>query len=379
MVAIIGKYHLKLSVIFLISIFSSCMDDELWKDRNKPNLAVSEVMSDGVIILNEGNFMYGNASLSYYNSSSRKCINDVFYQQNGIPLGDVSQSAVLFKGELFIVMNNSGKVVAVNMGKYQSLNAFEYTHKITGLVSPRYIHFFNETKGYITDLYAKQVYIVNPSEYKIEASIDVDNRNTDFYQHSTEQIIAYKNYVFINCYNFDDKILIIDTETDKLIDSMQVLAQPNSMVMDRNNKIWALCDGGYEGSNFPGTDAGLVRIDPETRTIERIFVFSENSWPSKLTINGSRDTLYYIEKDIWSMPVDATDLPELPLIKASDKTGTKVFYCLAVNPVTSELYAGDAIDYVQEGIVYRYSSQGIPMDTIPVGIAPGFIYFPVSN
>lgn len=262
------------------------------------------------------------------------------------------------------------------MGKYSSLNAFEYTHKITGFVSPRYIHFFDDKKAYVTDLYAKQVYIINPSEYKIKASISVDNSNPDFYQHSTEHMIPYRDFVFINCYSFDDKIIVIDTRTDELIDSIQVLAQPNSLVMDSNNKIWALCDGGYEGSNFPVTEAGLVRIDPETRTVEKIFIFPQYSWPLKLTLNGNRDTLFYIEKDIWRMPVNTSVLPEKPFIKASDKTGTKVFYSLGVDPLTSEIYACDAVDYVQEGIVYRYSPEGIPLDTIPAGITPGFICFP---
>ena len=352
------------------------MDDELWKESHKPNLAVDEVISGGVIILNEGNFMYGNSSLSYYNPQTGKLINDVFYRQNGIPLGDVAESAEVFAGELFIVLNNSGKVVAVNLGKYPALKAFDFTHKVTGLTSPRYIHFFNETKAYISDLYAKQIYIVDPSIYEVKNTIPVNNHNPDFYQHPTEQMIAYKDFIFTNCYSFDNKILVINSKTDRVVDSIEVLPQPNSMVIDKNHKLWVLCDGGYQGSSYGDGKPGLIRIDPETRTVEKIFIMNADHWPSELTINSGKDTIYYINRDVWRMSVVDGSLPATPFITAKDGKGTKLFYSLGVNPANSEIYVGDAIDHVQNGVVYRFSSDATPLDTMKVGIIPGFFYFP---
>ncbi len=364
-----------LLTLFLLFSLNSCMNDELWKDSHKPNLSVEEVINGGVIILNEGNFMYGNASLSYYDPKSGKLINDVFYRQNGIPLGDVAESAEVFDGELYIVLNNSGKVVAVNLGKYPGLKAFDFTHKITGLISPRYIYFIDQSKAYISDLYARQIYIIDPVKYQVKNSLSVDNHNPEFYQHPTEQMIPYGEYFFTNCYSFDNKILLINSKTDKVIDSIEVLAQPNSMVMDKYDKLWVICDGGYEGSSYQNTSAGLVRIDPETRTVEKIFIFNNDHWPSELTINGRKDTLYYINQDIWRMPVTASVLPDKPFVLATDKTGTKLFYSLGVNPRNSEVYAGDAIDHVQNGMVYRFLPDSTPIDTIRVGIIPGFFYF----
>jgi len=272
-------------------------------------------------------------------------------------------------------MNNSGKVMAVNMGKYPSLKAFDITHKITGLLSPRYIHFFDKNKAYITDLYAKQIYVVDPYLYKVKGSINVNNRNPDFYQHPTEQLVTFGDKIFTNCYSFDNKILVIDSKTDALIDSIEVLAQPNSMVLDKNQKLWVLCDGGYDGSSFNNTDAGLIRIDPVTRTIEKIFILPDHDWPSELTLNGNRDTLYFIHKDIWSMSVNSNILPDVPLIPATDSTGSKLFYSIGVDPYNSDIYVADAIDHVQNGRIYRFSAQVHPLDTITAGISPGFFYF----
>jgi hypothetical protein len=51
------------------------------------------------------------------------------------------------------------------------------------------------------------------------------------------------------------------------------------------------------------------------------------------------------------------------------------FYSLGVDPHNSDVYVGDAIDFVQQGIVYRYNASGAAIDTIWSGIAPGDFFF----
>lgn len=368
--------YLRTFCIVGVLLLSSCMHDENWVEKQKPNLGVEEIVRDGgVLILNEGNFMYGNASLSYYNRQTGEVVNDVFYRQNGVPLGDVAESAMIFDGELYVVINNSGKIVVVNFGKYKLLKAFEFTHKITGLLSPRYIHFIDSTKAYISDLYAKAISIYDPVSYAVKGKINISNGSHDFYQHPSEQFVEYGNEIFTNCYSFDNKVLVFDKLSDKLIDSIEVLQQPNSMVLDKNGKIWVLCDGGFSGSPYGDTPPGLARIDAVTHTVEKIFILPDDNWPSKLCINGRRDTVYFLNGDIWRMSVDASLLPEDPFISSGTASGERLFYGLGVDPVSSEVYVSDAIDHVQAGIVYRYNAKAEPVDTFGVGIIPGFFCF----
>jgi len=243
------------------------------------------------------------------------------------------------------------------------------------LTSPRYISFIDSSKAYITDLYAKSIKILDPFSRSITSEINVSNSNPDYYQHPTEQIIVLNDEVFTNCYSFDNKILVINKETDKLIDSIEVLQQPNSMVFDKNKKLWVLCDGGYEGSSYGNDSPGLVRIDALTHTVEKIFILPEDNWPSKLCINGSLDTLFFINGDIWRMPVNAQSLPEESFIQANSGNSKRLFYGLGVDPVTSEVYVADAIDHVQQGVVYRYTSEAEGVDTFQVGIIPGGMVF----
>ncbi|HKI90073.1 MAG TPA: hypothetical protein VKA38_13675, partial [Draconibacterium sp.] len=53
----------------------------------------------------------------------------------------------------------------------------------------------------------------------------------------------------------------------------------------------------------------------------------------------------------------------------------KLFYSLGVNPENNEIYVSDAIDYTQNAVIYRYSQQGILIDSFLVDINPSDFLF----
>jgi len=350
----------------LLLFLSGCMkDDELW-DFEKPDY---DIPYWGLFVINEGNFMYGNASLTYYDPESRQVIDDVFFQTNALPLGDVAHSMTIRDSLAYVVINNSGRIYIFNK------NSFELRGKITGLTSPRYMHFISESKAYVTDLYSRSIAVVNPQSRELTGTIPVSNSNSDFYQHATEQMLQYESFVYTNCWSYDNQVLVIDSEKDRVVDSIEVRKQPNSMVMDRQHSLWVMCDGGVEGSPYGNEEGGLLRIRAGSREAELVLNFSLGDNPRDLKINSTGDTLYYINGDVYRYAIFGSAGPELLVESPYESSILSGYYGLEVDPFSSEIYVADAIDFVQRGMVYRYSPEGLALDTFRTGIAPGGFCF----
>lgn len=230
------------AALFLFVFGMSCMEDYGPLETTEFDMSIDGeadgVTGKGLFITNEGNFMYGNASLSYYDPVNRHVENEVFVRANGMLLGDVAQSMVIRNGIGWIVVNNSGVIFAID------INTFKEVGRITGFTSPRYIHFLSDEKAYVTQIWDPRIYIINPKEYRITGYIETD---MNFETGSTEQMVQYDKYVFTNCWSYQNRILVIDTETDTVCDHITVGIQPTSLVMDKYNKIWTVTDGGYRG------------------------------------------------------------------------------------------------------------------------------------
>ncbi len=355
---------LKLSAILLM--MTSCIKDPIDTIND-----YSEGL--GLFIVNEGSFTYGNASLSFYDQKKKEVLNDIFYNSNGFPIGDALQS-MSFKDSLgFLCVSNSGKIFVMNT------NTFKHIATISGLGSPRNLRIINDSKAYLSDLYSESISIIDLQKFEQTGSIKLGN--------SSESFVRYGDLIFICSWSYNDKIYLVNSVNDELIDSISVRKQPNSMVLDKNNKLWVLSDGGYEGSPYGQVKAALSRINPDNLLIEKVYEFPDilNS-PTSLSINAHKDSLLFInggwasgnleQSGIYAMGVSDEILPAESFIAANGRR----FYGLAVEPSTSAIYCSDALDYLQRGWVYSFLSNGTPVDTFKVGIAPGgFGFKPVTS
>ena len=282
----------------------------------------------GLFITNEGNFQYGNASLSYYDPETKQVQNEIFFRANGMKLGDVAQSMIIHDNKGWVVVNNSHVIFAID------LNTFKEVGRIENLTSPRYIHFLSDEKAYVTQLWDNRIFIINPRTYEIIGHIQVPDMTME--SGSTEQMVQYGKYVYCNCWSYQ-------------------------------NKMWTITDGGYEGSPYGYEAPSLYRIDAETFTVEKQFKFKLGDWPSEVQLNGDGTKLYWLNKDVWQMDVTANRIPVRPFLEYQNT----LYYGLTVNPANGEVYIADAIDYQQQGMIYRYSPDGELIDEFYVGIIPG--------
>ncbi len=124
---------------------------------------------------------------------------------------------------------------------------------------------------------------------------------------------------------------------------------------------------------------GLLKViagEQEARVIHR---FEYGDSPTELCINGTGDTLYFLNRDVYRYTLTGGENPLLFIESPYDLSFNGGFYGLEVDVNTSEVYVTDAIDHVQRGIVYRYTPDGKVGDTFKAGISPGAFCFKPPN
>jgi len=341
-------------IAMVLMAFSSCKKDEL-------EVVPAVFNPPGVFVVNEGNFTTGNASLTWIGFEDDAVMPDAFYAVNKVPLGDVANYMTINNNKGFIVVNNSGLIYVIDMSDGTFLG------KISGLTSPRELLIINDNLAFVSDLSDKYLTVVNPSTFEVTGKIDLNGRSSESMRKIGNKVFI-ANWSGLNQKKSNDKVLVVDVDQLKLTDSIQVSKEPNSMVVDKNNKLWVLCSGSYSNTETPA----LYRIDPFDNSIEKRFDFSDkNSNPFSLSINGTGEQLYFLSDAVFSMSITAVQLPTQPLIEKGENN----FYTLGVRPDGEELFLADALDYVRNGQILVYSQSGDFKHKFEAGIIPGYFCF----
>jgi hypothetical protein len=346
----------------LILLVFSCSKDPIREKKKDPSDTTKATSyENGIFIINEGNYNWGNASVTFLDNKDNLVVQDIFTKSNSRSLGDVAESMTIAGNYGYLLVNNSNKIEVVNLKDFKSVTT------ITGLHSPRYMQIIDSTKAYATNL-QNYISIINLKTNTVTGTIPTTSW--------TENLIRFNKYVLVTSIgHFNEptalrkaQVLVIDTETDAIVDSIQSGKEPIGIVIDKKEKVWVLCSGGYDNFEAPS----LIRINPELRIIEKVFTFPDpQDTPSRLCINPTGDTVYFLKGGVYQMPVTAAELPTQPLISADGRH----FYGLNVHPVTGRIYISDARDYVQNGAAYQYTVHGTLVREYVAGRIPGSFCF----
>ncbi|MEZ4827150.1 MAG: hypothetical protein R3C61_12865 [Bacteroidia bacterium] len=163
--------------------------------------------SGNVFILNEGNFLAGNASVDRFDPETKTLSSDVFFSQNQSPLGDVLQSMTIIGDKGYLVVNNSKKIEVVSLADFSKIRT------ITDFASPRYLLPVSSSEAYVSDLFGGSVSVVNLSSGIIKGSIPIPGW--------TEEMLMTSGKVFI-CNLSREYVYVVDPETDTVTDSVNV-------------------------------------------------------------------------------------------------------------------------------------------------------------
>lgn len=343
-----------LSFVFIVLITISCNKKKIGPQFEKD----SQLEGYKVLVLNEGNFGFGNASVSGYNPFIKEFSSNTYITENNTQIGDVLQSGIKKNGKYYFALNNSGKIVVTD-----TIN-LKYQSQITGLNSPRYIAIKDNT-GYVSDLKEGAIYVVNLASNLITKKINTNGWTEQMVFNGNDLYVTDRGDYLTNQGN--NRVYKINTQTNELTDSIFVSKDPESMVLDKDGRLWVLCTGGIN-DELPK----LIKINLTSFTIETEFTFASiNESPTKLSVDREGDRLYFINDHVYAMSIYDNALPANSFVQSNGK----VFYGLSVNKSNNEIYVTDAKDYIQQGEVYRYYENGSLIDSFTSGIIPQHILF----
>lgn len=325
----------------------------------------------GVFVINEGNFTYANSSLTFYNPQTDTVANNLFYRVNGSPIGDVGESLTLLDGKLFIVVNNSNYIYKVDANTIVCDTTMPYM--ITDFVQPRYMLPVAPNKAYVSDLASTELWIINPQDLTHTGTVSMGKSTETMVQVGQEVYVTNWSKVYIEDME-NNTVQVVDINNDVKVADITVGKEPNSMVVDKNGKVWVLCEGALWDEE-PGQPE-LWKIDPMTKQASCMVTFTESAM--NLAIDPSGSQLYYVRGGDWTVGGDlhrvSIDNPTVEddfVITA----GERLFYKVAVNPNNGDIYLSDSKTYTTNGTVYRYSSDGLLLSSFNAGICPGFMLF----
>jgi hypothetical protein len=300
-----------------------------------------------VLIVNQGGFNRGEATLSELRVESRTVREDVFSEQNGRPLGDVAQSLTEFGDRLFIVVNNSHKIEVIAKSDYRSVG----TIAIPGNASPRYMAVSSGNYGYVTNLYANIVMKVDLSSLSVIRQIDVGMGSEGIVM-SNDTAFVSKNLA--SDFSAGRQIALIRTGNDAVIQTWETCVGPTQLAVIGSNLVVS-CTGIWGENN-----GEIVVHNRSTGSVVRRIPL--NAYAGGFA-KAEGNVIYVLANGVKRVDVGSGNVSAVT---------SRSFYAIGYDG--ESLWFADALNYAQAGRLIRARSNGAAIDSFTVGIVPGYIY-----
>jgi len=358
------KQQFRYLFIFLsLFYFTSCDDDTVGGEGLPTPVVVETTYTNGVFIINEGNFGTPNGSMSFF--TSEKVLNtNIFKNKNNRTLGDVIQSFTIEDTIGYVIVNNDNKMEVVNAKTFAEIASIENLHL------PRFFLKVSDSKAYISNWgnfssVSPYIAIFDLNTNQVTGKIE----NASF--SGLEQMAMANNKVYV-ANNFSNTVSVIDATTDKVTEHL-TLGDAPARVKLVNNEIWVLTSGSFNFTFSDPTDdtrGRLIKIDPSDNSIDlSLEIGNVGEHPGILETDGT--SLYYVNSgSTYKMASTATTLPTTALISG------QFFYGLGVDPKTGNIYGGNANGFTALGAAFVYDNNGTLIEQfLTGGIGPnGFVF-----
>ena len=368
-----------IAIIALLWLSACRHDDEIFIPE-RVNVSTPELTSiDGFYLLNEGNMGSNKCTLDYYSYADGVYTRNIYGAANPtVPkeLGDVGNDLAIYGSRLYAVINCSNKVAVMDVATCRRIGQVD-------IPNCRYIK-FHDGYAYVTS-YAGPV-VIDP-EYeqlgfvaKIDtATMQVVDRCIVGYQPDGLEIVDGKIYVAnsggYRVPNYERRLSVIDVKSFEVEEEIDIDINLQYVCCDKYGGLWVSSRGDYVSST-----SRLYCYDVRKRRI----VANVDVPVSAMCLDG--DSLYIVS-NAWSN-VTMSSRPSYSIVDVAKKavvstdfitdgTSSEIRkpYCVAVNPLTKDIYVGDGRNYVNPGYLYCYDRHGVKRWSVRTGDIPAHIAF----
>jgi len=331
-----------------VSILASC------KKGKDPEFTLP---TQGVYVLNQGNFNQNNSTLTYYDYRAKTTTPDLYQSANGSKLGDTGNDVGVYGSKMYIIANNSNRV------NITDAKTAKLTKQIT-IAQPRFVVFYDKN-AFVTS-YNGTVSVIDTASLNITKTITV-GRNPEQMAISNAKLYVANSGGLDPNYNFDKTVSVIDLTTLTETKRITVTDNPISLAADGYNNIYVISLG-----NYADVPAGLTVINATTDVVRSKPVVNLGY---NIPIAAHGDYVYFPTTDnkIALFNAKTQTLERANFI--TDATAVTTPYAISFDNLTGYLFIADAKDYSSNGSLYAYDANGKRAYTVTTGINPGKIAF----
>ncbi len=354
------KIRFFMAAVLSAVLFLSCESDNDIKEIPQEK---SGNYSEGIFILNEGNFGSGNSSVSFLDPDLQEIQNNIYAKENeGKSPGDTGQTMGFYEDYAYIVMNVSGKIEVVDRHTFKYVTTIE-----SGLDNPRFID-FSTGKAFVSnwgdgmDPDDDFVAVYDLANFELEEIIPVEE--------GPEKILATNNKIYVahkGGFGFNNKVSVLDPSINQIEVIIEVGDAPNSMVSN-GTSLWVLASGlpSYTENETAGK---ITKIDLTTQEVVQEIKFNEQEHPSNLNLDNQK--LYYTLEDAVYVLGQGDEVVSDSALMQFNNEG--VLYGFRV--AKEKIYAAFAnYDFTGDGKLIIQGQAGNKINEFPTGINPNGIY-----
>jgi len=326
----------KYLVLFICTVASALLSS--CESTTTPGTPNAKFTDSTLFVLSEGDGGKINAQLDGYSLRKDSLIPNIIN-----PLGDIGNDIKIIGKRMYLVLENSSKILSVNPDSVADRFAITFP----GGETPYNMALLSTGDLWVSELTAKDIADVNLTSNTISAQIPIDT--------SLAFISVYngKAYLLTNA----NKLEVVDVATKNVLSNKYIGDFPAEIAIDTiHNSLIVLTYGSYHVS--PGK---ILWVNPNTYAVTDSLTIASTDFINQVIIAGTKAFLTYGDR-LSSLDLTAHKISAFK---------TTAYYKGIYDPSTNQLIVGRG-DYSSPGNVdILDGTTGAVKKTFASGILPG--------